>query len=177
MAVLNVAFAIYLQCALWGRITCDENREKFEDVDEDAKGSYAAAGAAAGKKGAAMLANLRGGPAAEEPQVAAGPAPGESYKQQIPAQVITDSFVHVFLYDPVVLIAFLALCGTFIVCFMGPETLDGKGKDACTVQEKTKDMGYAFFWVAFLWSFTYRYCQCCSKSVVLVREPDIPVDA
>lgn len=170
MAVLNIAFAIYFQCTLWGRIMSDENKEKFEIVDEDAKGSYAAAG----KKGlASMAANIRGGPAAEEAP-APGPAPGSTYKERIPAEVITDSFVHVILYDPVVLIAFLALCGTFIVCFMGPKTLDGE--KGCKVGERTKDMGYAFFWVAFLWSFTYRYCGCCSRSVTLVREPETRLD-
>eukprot|EP00493_Phyllostaurus_siculus_P002183 UN02195 len=81
MAVLNVVFAIYFQCKLWGKIM--EQEEKFEIDEEDAKGSYAAAG-----KG--MLQNVAGhAKAAAGGAVdleAPGPAPSStSYKQRIPA--------------------------------------------------------------------------------------------
>jgi len=162
MAVLNVAFAIYFQCKLWGTIMSDENKSRFEIVGEDAKGSATR------------------GTTVDAEAVAEGPPPGSSYKERIPAEVITESFVHVILYDPVVLVAFLALCGTFVVSWMGPSTLDGPKfdgeKGGCKVQEHTKNMGYAFFWVAFLWSFTYRYCRCCSRSVTLVREAEPHLD-
>lgn len=156
MAVLNVVFAIYFQCKLWGKIMSEE--ERFEIDEEDAKGSYSAAGKSMLKNAAANTTEAEG-----------PPGPSTSYKQRIPAEVIHESFVHVILYDLVVLLAFLALCGMFIVSWKGPAFLDGD-KGACVVQEHTKDMGYAFFWVAVLWSFTYRYCACCAKSVVLVKE-------
>jgi len=163
MAVLNVVFAIYFQCALWGKIMQQE--DKFEIVEEDAKGSYAAAGKS-------MLQNVAAQGAEEAGRGTVGYA--VSYKQRIPAEVVKDAFMDVILYDPAVLVAFLALCGMFIVSWRGPPTLDGDR--GCKVEKTTSDMGYAFFWVAFLWSFTYRYCGCCARSVTLVKEKDTQVE-
>lgn len=167
MAVCNSIFAVYFQCKLWSTIMKQE--DQFVIDEEDAKGSYAQAGKSM-LQNAAAKANAAAGRADAAPQ-APGPDPtSTTYKQRIPAEVIHGAFVEVILYDLIVLVAFVALCGLFVVSWMGPATLDGK--NGCKVQEHTKDMGYVFFWVAVGWSFTYRYCACCAKSVVLVKEKD-----
>lgn len=168
-AVVNIIFAIYVQCKVWSQIASDENKEAIDaytaEVNQPSKGGgYLAAG-----KGLLNDAKAKVGGQAEE---APPDVPAQEGKRIVPAKVVQDSFKKVFCEDLVVLVMFFALVGMAVLAAMGAQTLDGEAKGSvCVVKDGTKSCGYYFLIVASLWSFAYMCCSCCSNKVTLAEEP------
>merc|ERR1712150_239176 len=172
-AGVNIIFAIYVQCKMWKLIVADEYKEEIDtytaEVNSAQGGGYLAVG-----KGLLndAKAKVQGGQAEEAPSV-----PPQDGNRIVPQKVVQDCFKRVFYEDLVVLAMFFALVGMAVLAGVGPSALDGEapGKDPkapiCEVEDGTKKGGYYFLVVAFLWSFAYMCCSCCSNKVTLQEEP------
>jgi len=169
-SVLNMFFAVYMQCKVWGRIDCEENRKAIDDytaeVNSASPGLLARAGAAAASAKAQAQTAAGQAQGEEAPEV-----PPQEGKRIVPKEVVQNAFKDVFMNDFVVLGMFVLLCAMSVISFLGPATLDGEPKDGtCVVTEDTATLGYLFFGVAFIWSFAYLCCSCCSNKVTLANE-------
>jgi len=95
------------------------------------------------------------------------PTSGQGCKVRVPVQEVQHAFREVFMKNLVVLFMFFALLGMFLLTWMGPDSVDfGR---MCRISEPTKWCGYAFFCVAFLYSFAYLKCSCCASSVTVTK--------
>jgi len=164
-SVVNVMFAIYVQCQVWRTIMSEENQANFIDGDrptETYKGQFSAAAVG-------MFAKSTSGqeqalaPAAQVEKVAADPG-----KIIVPKTIVQASFKQVFLEDFGVLIMFFALLCLFGLSWKGQDVVDST-EPKCTVSEMTQRCGFAFFWIAFLWTLMYMCCGCCSNKVAIAK--------
>merc|ERR1740116_305990 len=175
-AAVNIAFAVYVQCAVWRTIMKPDNREQFIDGDVPAQTmTGSAGGAAAGLLGQAAARAGGGGVGAALGRAAgaASKPAGEQFppnpgKVIIPTQVVQDAFKTVFLEDLAVLAMFIGLLAIFCLSW-SPSILDS-GANVCEKSDATKDCGMAFFCIGALWSFMYMKCSCCANKVSLTKE-------
>jgi hypothetical protein len=89
--------------------------------------------------------------------------------QKLDKSVIQAAFKEVFLNDFGVLFYFFAMLASFVWSWQG-STWIKEGSPICSMGD---DAGWAYylglcaFWVAFLYSFFWYCCSCCSSSVQL----------
>jgi len=186
-AVLNAIFAVYVQCRVWKEIVSDvpdadgiSNKDRIREfTDQQNQEPQKESMLAKAKKGGGGLVGqamaaanqARGAPvpaqnnAAQEPDPEVPSQPG---KRIVPAEVVQASFRKVFMEDLGVLLMFFLMLGMCFVTAKGPELTDPK--TPCKVQEGTRESGYLFFVLAFLFSFTYLCCKCCSNKVAIPEE-------
>jgi len=161
-AVVNIIFAWFLQNQVWKEIM--RHSEEFIDGDRpDSSYTDALPSAAMGALGSlAQAAGKPLAPTAPKEKVAANPG-----KIIVPKNVTQEAFKKVFLEDFVVLIMFIALIAMFVLSWKGQKWVD-TAKPVCTVGN-AEYAGYAYFWISFLYSFTYYCCACCSSSVTIKK--------
>lgn len=178
-AVINFLFSIYIQYAVWKKIESFKDTEtetepprKWLDGDDPSADGKASGGMGAMKE--KLAARVGGNTTAAEP---VGAKPGYWI---VPAEVVVHSFWEIFQKDLVVLAMFIGFSGMAILSAMGPKTL-GAADTECVVGSTTREMGYAFFGVAFLWCFMYTCCKCCSGAVTVAKDnnqyDEVPADA
>lgn len=158
-SVINILFAWFLQNQVWTQIM--SHKDEFMDGDrpkEAYKGPIV--GASQGMLGA-LHENDAESVAKEE-------VPANPGKIVIPSGVVSASFRKVFLEDFVVLAMFVALIFMFVLSWQGQSWVDEEGH--CEIGS-AQYCGYAFFWIAFSFSFAYSCCRCCSGSVT-IKKPD-----
>lgn len=191
-AVLSSVFAIYVQCRVWKEIVSDvpdengqSNKDRIREFteaqnQEPQKESMLAKAkkGGGGLVGQAMAAanQARGAPvpaqnnAAQEPDPEVPSQPG---KRIVPAEVVQASFRKVFMEDLGVLLMFFLMIGMCVVTAK-PELIEPKGTANDPVElceyEDARSTGYLFFILAFLFSFTYLCCKCCSNKVAIPEE-------
>lgn len=187
-AVLNSIFAVYVQCRVWKEIVSDvpdadgiSNKDRIREFTDQQNQEPQKEGMLAKAKkgggglvGQAMAAanQARGAPvpaqnnAAQEPDPEVPSQPG---KRIVPAEVVQNSFRKVFMEDLGVLLMFFLMIGMCFVTFKGPKLIDDP-ETLCKVQEGTRESGYLFFVLAFLFSSTYLCCKCCSNKVAIPEE-------
>lgn len=187
-AVLNAIFAVYVQCRVWKEIVSDvpdadgiSNKDRIREfTDQQNQEPQKESMLAKAKKGGGGLVGqamaaanqARGAPvpaqnnAAQEPDPEVPSQPG---KRIVPAEVVQASFRKVFMEDLGVLLMFFLMIGMCFVTFKGPKLTDDP-ETLCTVQEGTRESGYLFFVLAFLFSTTYLCCKCCSNKVAIPEE-------
>lgn len=190
-ALINVIFAIYVQWQVWRHIMADKNQERFICGDRHMQAMSAQAQAASGAAAVAAgglfaKASALGGAAGAAAKMAAARAAVQEETRKdfhaeyeptegnitIPKEVVQDAFKEVFMEDLGVLAMFIGLLGIFILSLLGPNVvLDASAGQPCEkqVSENTKYCGYAFFWVASAWTFTYSCCSCCSNKVAIAK--------
>lgn len=170
-SVLNIIFAIYVQCMVWKEIMTDEHREKFIDGDKPEETYTGQMGSAA----VGMFAKAKVGldkQGIEAPAVAV-PHAGEKVATDpgriiVPKEVVQASFKKVFQEDFGVLIMFFLLLGMFFLSWKGQDLVDTT-EPKCDVGDITAECGFLFFWLAFLWTFMYACCACCSNKVSIAK--------
>lgn len=166
-SVVNIFFAIYLQCQVWREIMSEENISKFIDGDNPCT-TYS------GALGQSAMFTKAVTPAKESLAVPchAEKVVGYSGKIIIPRTVVQSSFKKVFMEDFGVLFMFLLLLGIFFVSWQGHHYVETRGPSSCSISVMTEYCGFLFFWIGFLWSGMYMCCSCCSSKVSIAKPAD-----
>lgn len=168
-AVINILFAWFLQNQVWKQIM----KREADFIDGDKPSAKYAGKMPAAAKGALGSAFAAGAQAAGRADLTApievskeppAQAPG---KIIVPKEITQEAFKKVFMEDFVVLFMFIALIGMFVLSWKGQDKVD-TSESRCDVGN-AQYCGYAYFWVAFVYSFAYYCCQCCSASVTMKK--------
>jgi len=166
-AVVNLAFCLYFQSAVWRQIM--EDKEQFTPGGKP-HAARRAAGTLLG--GIRDQANTLRGKGSEGAQATpAEPASTKPSKLKVPREVVQAGFKKTFLEDFVVLFYFFGLVAMTVLCVQGGSPSPESAQKQCQgVATWLPELGSAFFGVALFYTLCWYCCKCCAGTVELEND-------